>query len=122
MQASKLLHTAIQKQAGFNFKSAKKHLSELIEHCPDSPEFQEAKDRLPFIDALINEKQTYERINENAKQVLTDIGMNIAGGTGSGSIHADVTGPLPQYRFICNLARALAMAVRNSAGSPSRIP
>jgi AsmA protein len=34
---------------------------------------------------------------------INPFGMNIAGGTGSGSIHADVTGPLPQYRFICNL-------------------
>jgi uncharacterized protein involved in outer membrane biogenesis len=34
---------------------------------------------------------------------INPFGMNIAGGTGSGSIHADVTGPLPQYRLICNL-------------------
>jgi len=29
--------------------------------------------------------------------------MNIAGGTGSGSLHADVTGPLPRYRLIGKL-------------------
>jgi uncharacterized protein involved in outer membrane biogenesis len=36
---------------------------------------------------------------------INPVGMNIAGGTGSGSIHMDVTAPLPRYRVICNLNR-----------------
>ena len=34
---------------------------------------------------------------------INPFGINIAGGTGSGSLHADLTGPSPQYRFTCNL-------------------
>lgn len=34
---------------------------------------------------------------------INPFAMNIAGGTGNGSIHVDLTGPSPQYRFICNL-------------------
>ena len=55
--------------------------TQLIQHCPDSPEAGEAEQRLPVLEALIREKQIYERIDENAKQVLTDIGMNIATST-----------------------------------------
>jgi uncharacterized protein involved in outer membrane biogenesis len=36
---------------------------------------------------------------------INPFGMNIAGGTGSGSIHVDVTGPSPQYKLICKLNR-----------------
>ena len=34
---------------------------------------------------------------------INPFGMSIAGGTGSGSIHVDLTGPSPQYRLIGNL-------------------
>ncbi len=78
MQASELLAAAIEQQAVFDFESAKKQLSELVTHCQGSPEAVEAEQRLPALDALVREKQIYERIDENAKQVLTDIGMNIA--------------------------------------------
>ncbi len=78
MQTSELFTTAIEKQSVFDFESAKKILAELVTHCKDSPEAVEAKQRLPELDALIREKQIYERIDENAKQVLTDIGMNIS--------------------------------------------
>lgn len=36
---------------------------------------------------------------------INPVDMNIAGGTGSGSIHVDVTGPSPQYKLICKLNR-----------------
>jgi uncharacterized protein involved in outer membrane biogenesis len=36
---------------------------------------------------------------------INPVDMNIAGGTGNGSIHVDVTGPSPQYTFICKLNR-----------------
>ncbi len=78
MQASDLLSAAIDEQAGFNFDSAKKRLSQLVEQCPNTPQALEAQSRIPGLDALIKEKQVYERIDENAKRVLTDIGMNIA--------------------------------------------
>ena len=34
---------------------------------------------------------------------INPFGMRIAGGTGGGSLHVDLTGPLPLYRFIGNL-------------------
>lgn len=78
MHVSELLSNAIEKQAAFDFQSAKNDLTELIKHCPDSPHAIEAKSRLTDLNSLIKEKQIYERIDENAKRVLTDIGMNIA--------------------------------------------
>ena len=42
-------------------------------------------------------------ISEKGIFDINPFGMNIAGGTGSGSLHADLTGPSPQYRFIGNL-------------------
>jgi uncharacterized protein involved in outer membrane biogenesis len=36
---------------------------------------------------------------------INPVDMNIAGGTASGSIHVDVTGPSPQYKLICKLNR-----------------
>lgn len=78
MQAPELLTAAIEKQSAFDFQSAKKDLDELVQHCPDSPQALEAPHLLQVLDALIREKQIYERIDENAKHVLTDIGMNIA--------------------------------------------
>ena len=36
---------------------------------------------------------------------INTVGMKIAGGTGNGSIHVDVSGPSPQYRLICNFSR-----------------
>lgn len=78
MQAKELFNTAIDKQARFDFQSAKRYLTELAAHCTGTPEAAEAKIRIPFMDDLIREKEIYERIDENAKHVLTDIGMNIA--------------------------------------------
>jgi uncharacterized protein involved in outer membrane biogenesis len=45
-------------------------------------------------------------MSANGEKGIFDInpfGMNIAGGTGSGSIHVDLTGTSPQYRLIGNL-------------------
>jgi uncharacterized protein involved in outer membrane biogenesis len=36
---------------------------------------------------------------------INPVDMNIAGGTGNGSFDVDVTGPSPQYKFICNFSR-----------------
>jgi uncharacterized protein involved in outer membrane biogenesis len=36
---------------------------------------------------------------------INAVGMNIAGGTGKGSFHVDVSGPSPQYKLICNFNR-----------------
>ncbi|MFH2043667.1 MAG: AsmA family protein [Pseudomonadota bacterium] len=42
---------------------------------------------------------------ENGILDIKPVSMNIAGGTGKGSIHVDLTGPLPQYRVIYTLNR-----------------
>ena len=36
---------------------------------------------------------------------VNPIRMNISGGDGNGSLHVDMTGALPRYRFICSLNR-----------------
>ncbi|MBU1340150.1 MAG: trimethylamine methyltransferase family protein [Proteobacteria bacterium] len=78
-QVKALLTSASQNEAGFEFASAKKMYSEITTHFKGSSEADVAQERLCVIDELIREKQVYQRIDENAKKVLTDIGVNIAG-------------------------------------------
>jgi len=73
-----LLKVAKENEADYNFESAKESYTEITSHFPDSKEAGFAQKRLASMDELIKEKQIYQRIDENAKQVLTDIGVNIA--------------------------------------------
>ncbi len=77
-QVKDLFASAKKDEAGFEFDRAKKAYSEITSHFPDSEEAAISKGRLAVMDDLIQEKQIYERIDENAKKVLTDIGINIA--------------------------------------------
>lgn len=74
-----LLKSAKENEACFEFVLAKNAYSEIATHFSDSPEAKIAEKRLAVIDELIKEKQVYQRIDENAKKVLTDVGVNIAG-------------------------------------------
>ncbi len=77
-QVIDLLKAAKKNEIGYNFKSAKESYTEIICHFSDSREAEVAQKRLAVMDDLIKEKQIYQRIDENAKKVLTDIGVNIA--------------------------------------------
>ncbi len=77
-QAMQFLTTAGENEAIYDFASAKKSYLDIITHFPGSPEAGTARKRLLVMDDLIKEKEIYERIHENAKKVITDIGINIA--------------------------------------------
>jgi len=77
-QIKKLFATALTDEANFEFESARQSYSEIAAHALDSPEAKISQERLAAVDTLIKEKQIYQRIDENAKRVLTDIGVNIA--------------------------------------------
>ena len=77
-QAKDFLTSAKKNEADYNFISAKESYLNIITYFKDSQEASIARKRLQVMDELIKEKAIYERIDENAKKVLTDIGVNIA--------------------------------------------
>ncbi len=76
--AETLLEKAILLEKGAQFKQAKAIYEDILLHVTDAPLLDTVRLRLEDMDDLIAEKAVYQRIDENAKQVLTDIGMNIA--------------------------------------------
>lgn len=62
----------------YDFESAKRVYGEILADSKDSNVVEKTKSRMEDMDDLIAEKKIYERIDENGKKVLTDIGMNIA--------------------------------------------
>ncbi|MCK5099560.1 MAG: trimethylamine methyltransferase family protein, partial [Desulfobacteraceae bacterium] len=60
------------------FESAKKVYGELLANTQDSKIVEKTKLRMEDMDDLIAEKKIYQRIDENGKKVLTDVGINIA--------------------------------------------
>ena len=61
-----------------DFEKAKATYEDLLEHAADEQFLEKVRWRMEDMDDLIAEKATYQRIDENGKRVLTDIGMNIA--------------------------------------------
>ncbi|WP_163339434.1 trimethylamine methyltransferase family protein [Desulfopila sp. IMCC35008] len=61
-----------------HFKQAQDLYEDLLLHVTDETILDEVRLRLDDMDDLIAEKAVYQRIDENAKRVLTEIGMNIA--------------------------------------------
>ena len=76
--AKQLLNSALDYEHAFEFTSAKKIYEEIRDNLPGTKEHSFAGQRLEVMDELIREKTVYERIDENARHVLTDIGVNIA--------------------------------------------
>ena len=68
--------TLLEKMA--HFQQAKAVYEDILLYVADEAILDEARSRLKDMDDLIAEKALYQRIDENAKRVLTDIGMNIA--------------------------------------------
>ena len=77
-QAEVLFNTGIQFENEYNFKKAKSTYAEILQHTTDEPLLEKVRWRMEDMDDLIGEKAIYQRIAENGKRVLTDIGMNIA--------------------------------------------
>lgn len=61
-----------------HFKQAKAVYKDILQHTTDDTILDAVRLRLGDIENLIAEKAIYQRIDENAKRVLTEIGMNIA--------------------------------------------
>ena len=76
-KAKDLLASALKSENVFDFQTAKEIYTDIKDHFPGSDESKTAAERLEDMDDLIKEKEIYQRIDENAKKVLTDIGMNI---------------------------------------------
>jgi trimethylamine--corrinoid protein Co-methyltransferase len=59
------------------FEKAKAIYEDLLRHVTDETVLRKIEFRMEDIDDLIAEKAIYQRIDENAKRVLTEIGINI---------------------------------------------
>lgn len=59
------------------FEQAKSIYMEILRHADGANALRKVHRRLDDIDQLIAEKSVYKRIDENAKQVLTEIGINV---------------------------------------------
>jgi trimethylamine--corrinoid protein Co-methyltransferase len=59
------------------FEKAKAIYEDLFRHVTDETVLKKVRWRMEDIDYLIAEKAIYQRIDENAKRVLTEIGINI---------------------------------------------
>jgi trimethylamine--corrinoid protein Co-methyltransferase len=67
----------LERQA--HFTQAKAVYADILQHAGDETLLEKVRLRLEDMDDLIAEKVLYQRIDENAKRVLTEIGMNLAG-------------------------------------------
>ncbi len=65
----------LEKKARFD--KAKTVYEDLLRHVTDETVREKARCRMEDIDDLIEEKARYQRIDENAKRVLSEIGINI---------------------------------------------
>ena len=65
----------LEKEA--EFEKAKAIYEDLFRHVTDETVLRKIRFRMEDIDHLIAEKAIYQRIDENAKRVLTEIGINI---------------------------------------------
>jgi trimethylamine--corrinoid protein Co-methyltransferase len=67
--------TFLEKEA--EFEKAKAIYEDLFRHVSEETVLKKVRCRMEDIDDLIAERRLYQRIDENAKQVLTEIGINI---------------------------------------------
>ncbi len=76
--AKTILEEGILLEKKAHFKRAKALYEDILLHISDETILDHVRLRIEDMDDLIAEKAVYQRIDENAKQVLTEIGMNIA--------------------------------------------
>lgn len=73
-----LYDSGIRLEGRYDFARAKAAYAEILAQGPEGALARKAHARMEDMDDLIREKGLYERIDENAKRVLTEIGMNVA--------------------------------------------
>lgn len=66
----------LEKEA--QFEKARHIYEDILHHATDEAILKKVRFRLEDMSDLISEKAIYQRIDENAKRVLTDIGINIS--------------------------------------------
>lgn len=77
-RAETILEKGILLEKETHFQQAKTLYEDILQHVSDETILLKARLRMEDIDDLIAEKRLYRRIDENAKRVLTEVGMNIA--------------------------------------------
>jgi trimethylamine--corrinoid protein Co-methyltransferase len=76
--AEELFNKGIQFENEYEFEKAKSTYGDILQHVKEDPVLEKVHWRMEDMDDLIAEKQIYQRIDENGKRVLTDIGMNVS--------------------------------------------
>lgn len=79
MTTQDTFNKAMDLEKAYDFEKAKTIYADLVDNAQDAVILEKAKNRLEDMDDLIAEKEIYERIHENGKRVLSEIGMNISG-------------------------------------------
>ncbi len=79
LHAERILEKGILLEKEAHFKQAKAFYEDILQHVTDETILEKVRLRMEDMDDLIAEKAVYQRIDENAKRVLTEIGINIAG-------------------------------------------
>jgi len=75
--AHKIYNKAIMLEKEAQFDKAKVVYEDILSHVTDETILNKVRCRMEDIDDLIAEKYIYQRIDKNAKRVLTEIGINI---------------------------------------------
>lgn len=76
--AETILDKALLLEKGAHFRQAKGLYEDILQHATEETIQKKVRLRLADMDDLIAEKGRYQRIHENAKRVLTEIGINMA--------------------------------------------
>lgn len=77
-KVQKLMETAAQFEKVFDFEQAKEAYERIVSDFPGHGESQKAEEKMTQMDCLIEEKNIYRRIDRNARELLTKVGVNIA--------------------------------------------
>jgi len=77
-QADETFDKGILLEKEAHFEKAKAIYDDLFRHVTDETVLEKVRCRMEDVDNLITEKAIYQRIDENAKRVLTEIGINIS--------------------------------------------
>ncbi|MBC2734113.1 MAG: trimethylamine--corrinoid methyltransferase [Desulfobacteraceae bacterium] len=76
-QTDEIFDKGIFLEMAAEFDKAKAIYEDIFRHVTDETVLEKARCRMEDIDDLIEEKAIYQRIDENAKRVLSEIGINI---------------------------------------------
>ncbi len=76
-RARERFEQALALENRFAFTAARRIYDELATDVEAGPIRSEARDRVGIVEHLISEKAVYERIDENAKRMLSEVGMNV---------------------------------------------